>query len=217
MKVVGPMFSVDARGGMWGTVVFSIWRSINYIRAFAMPTNPQSPRQILIRSLLTTAARAWGLLTDIQRENWDDAGAQMGKKTQLGQDYTLTGVAYYVGLSVLAQDLGETPVTDPPAASDPPIVPDAAVVTGLLLSGDIDCSWTAGAGDFVDIWITRALSDGEKPQKNLFRHLSYTADATAVLVISGLLSDRKYGVKMRSVLNSGQDGPYQAFTVRSKA
>lgn len=217
MKVVGPMMSVDARGGMFGTIVFAIWRQINYIRELAIPTNPQSVRQVLIRALLTTAARAWILLTDAQRGLWDAYASGITKKTQLGQDYHPTGANVYVGLHVIAADMDETPIDEPPSEPDPPVVLDAAVVVGVGAAGDIDCSWTAVGTDFVDIWITRALSDGEKAQKSLFRHQSYTAEATGVLVISDLLPDRKYGVKMRMVLITGQDGPYQSFTVRSYA
>lgn len=217
MKVSGPMFSVDARGGIFGTIVFSIWRQINYIRELAIPTNPNSPRQQLIRAFLTTASRAWAVLTQGQRDNWDSVAAGITHTTQLGQSFSPTGIAFYVGLSIIAQDLGEVPIVEPPAVDNPAILADAAAVVGIGVAGDIDCSWTAGGGDWVDIWITRALSDGEHAQENLYRHQSYTDDVTAALVISGLLADRLYGVRLRSLLDSGQDGPYTSFEVRSKA
>lgn len=217
MKVTGPMFSVDARGGIFNSIVYAAWRGINYIREFAMPTNPQTIRQMLIRGFLTTASRAWIALTDVQRNLWRDFADTLTYRTQIGQSYNPTGIAVYVGLSVIAQDQLQVPVLVPPTTPAPVQLAGAAAVTGVLASGDIDCSWTGADGDSVDIQCTRALSPGEVAGKNLYRHVDYVVIATGVYVISGLAPATKYGVRMRAVRFNGQDGPFTKFEVISKA
>ena len=56
-RLTGPLFSLDARGSIWKTIVYSAWKGINYARMRVKPYNPKSVYQDGIRDTLT-----WGVL-----------------------------------------------------------------------------------------------------------------------------------------------------------
>lgn len=56
-RLTGPLFSLDARGSLWHTVVYSAWKGLNYARLSVTPYNPKSDYQTGIRETLT-----WGNL-----------------------------------------------------------------------------------------------------------------------------------------------------------
>lgn len=211
MKVRGPMHSIDARGRMADSFVFSIWRGVNCIRGLTIPTNPQSTRQTIIRGLLTDASRAWEGLTEVQREAWRSVAATKQKTNDLGQAYFASGLNYYAGLYVLSSDAGEAPVATPPVTDDPVTLAGAA--EGTHGAGTIHFVWTGSDGDFADIWITAQIPVGVKIQKNMYRHNSYTGIGDGEKEITGLVDGGRYGVKIRAIRDNGQAGPYTLFDV----
>lgn len=56
-KLTGPLFSLDARKSIAGTIVYSAWKGVNYARLSVTPYNPKSDYQTGIRETLT-----WGVL-----------------------------------------------------------------------------------------------------------------------------------------------------------
>jgi hypothetical protein len=151
-------------------------------------------------------------LTDSQRTAWD-AFAQLQSRTDVfGEPISATGINEYVALSVIAQDVGQVPVSDPPVTDAPAVLAGAAAAGGAL-SGEIDVTWTGADGDFADTWITSLLPVGRKPSDNIYSHQAYPAIASLTSTISGLTPGGKYGVKVRAVRNNGQVGPFQQFTL----
>lgn len=49
-KVTGPLFSLDARGSVGKSIVFSFWNGANYVRSRVIPANPQSDGQAEVRT-----------------------------------------------------------------------------------------------------------------------------------------------------------------------
>jgi len=56
-RLTGPLMSLDARGSIFSTIVYSIWKGLNYARLRVVPYNPKSDYQNGIRDTLT-----WGVL-----------------------------------------------------------------------------------------------------------------------------------------------------------
>ena len=76
--------SIDASGTIYNTLTASIWKGRNYIRGWFRPTNPKTPAQFVVRSLLAAGVAAWHLLTQtapaygaesdpLYKDNWDIA------------------------------------------------------------------------------------------------------------------------------------------------
>jgi len=206
MKIRAPLHSIDVRGRFGVGLVFSNWRGLSVGRIFTVPTNPRSIRQLVIRGLMTGGARAWTALTDGNRTGWTNYAGIQNRTNIFGQSVKATGFNEYCACFVLASDCGETPVAVAPVTAAPLTVTDGVISAGAA-SGQIDVSWTAGQGGFVDVWITGALPAGRQPRKSDYTHDSYTADATATLTLSGLTPTTKYGVRIRQVFANGQVGP----------
>lgn len=77
-KVTGPFMSVDASGTIFNTLTASIWKGRNYIRGWFRPTNPKTPGQFVVRSLLAAAVLEWQGLAPLKPEYGAD-GDEMYK------------------------------------------------------------------------------------------------------------------------------------------
>lgn len=215
MRVRAPLHSIDVRGRFALGLIFSIWRGMTYAKAMAIPTNPQSARQLQVRGLLTSLSQNWASLTNAQRESWIEYAAANPNTNVFGQQFASSGINQYVGLGVIAADMGEPALTAPPVTDEPAILAGAAAVPGAL-SGEIAVSWTGADGDYVDVWITQALSAGRVGGKSDFRHLSYTAIGGSPITINSLTPGAYYELKIRANRDSGQVGPFQKFRTTAK-
>lgn len=57
--VKGPLLSIDARGKIANTLVFSGWKGLKTVRAYVIPANPKSAGQVTQRGILTAAVAWW--------------------------------------------------------------------------------------------------------------------------------------------------------------
>lgn len=51
-RLTGPLFSLDARQTLAGTIVYSAWKGLSYARLHVMPYNPKSAYQTNIRKVM---------------------------------------------------------------------------------------------------------------------------------------------------------------------
>jgi len=70
VKLNGPMFSMDARGKLADSIVFSIWKGRNYARSLVTPSNPQSGPQTGMRSMMKFLAQQWTNLDSTEKADW---------------------------------------------------------------------------------------------------------------------------------------------------
>lgn len=67
-KVIGPLFSQEARGQFGKSLVFTRRRGQNIVRGYAIPSNPQTADQIKVRIILATV----GLITKrVRATDWE--------------------------------------------------------------------------------------------------------------------------------------------------
>ena len=104
-KLHGPLFSLDARGQLGKTLVYSIWKGLNYARKYAIPSNPNTAAQQTIRGYFSAAVAAYKLEDQATKDAWDAANSALGKP--------MTGFNYYLGLCVKYQidNTGTPPVS----------------------------------------------------------------------------------------------------------
>ena len=99
-----------------------------YERSRAIPVNPNSGAQGLVRARLSANSAAWRALTPAQRAGWTGLGTSMVRSDSLGQSYTLQGNQAHASvnnnrlLSTLAV------VADAPALVTP------STITGVTLT-----------------------------------------------------------------------------------
>jgi len=68
-RLTGPLFSLDARGSIWSTIVYSAWKGLNYARMRVTPYNPKSPYQLGIRETLTNGVAYFKNATHVTAED----------------------------------------------------------------------------------------------------------------------------------------------------
>jgi len=211
MKVRSPMHSIDVRGKFGTSLVFAIWRGLNYLRGLTIPANPQTARQMLVRGYMTTLSRAWAALVDGERTAWRDYALLHPVTNVFGQTFLASGFNVYVGLNTLVLDQGLTAVDTPPIVAGPGGI--AGFVASPLPSLGVYMEWIApGAGRVTEIQITGIIPPGRIVQENQYRHDSYNVGTCDNVEISGLAAGEKYGVRCRIVLPDGQVGPWSVAT-----
>ena len=104
--VKAPLFSLDARGQLGKTLVYAIWKGLNYCRSYVIPTNPETAAQMTIRGYFTDAVAAYQAETQATRDAWNAAIKALG--------WAMTGFNYYVAeyIKYLIAHTG-TPPTPP--------------------------------------------------------------------------------------------------------
>lgn len=99
-------------------------------RIKAIPSNPRTAAQQIIRQNLASQAAAYDQLTDAQQEAWIAAAAQVRSKSTLGQTGPLTGLQLFTKLNCALLAVGGDPVTTPPAKPLLEVLPiDALAIT----------------------------------------------------------------------------------------
>jgi len=99
-------------------------------RTRVIPSQPNSYKQMEVRSRLTLAASAFDLLTEAQQDAWNAAAALYRTKATLGQSGPLTGLQLFVRLNTNLAQFGQDPVTTPPAYPEfTSVAPQNLVIT----------------------------------------------------------------------------------------
>ena len=85
-KVKGPLFSLEASGTLAKTVVYSKWKGRQYTRKHTIPENPQTEKQVNVRTAFTLLVAYWQTL---------DAAVKALYETE-GNKLDLSGFNYFV-------------------------------------------------------------------------------------------------------------------------
>lgn len=90
-----------------------------YLRARAIPTNPNSPQQALVRSILNFLSNRWGdVLAPSQRDAWETYAENVPVLNALGDPIQITGLNHYVRSWVPGLQAGVVLVDDAPTIFD---------------------------------------------------------------------------------------------------
>jgi hypothetical protein len=102
-------------------------------RTRAIPKQPNTWRQLAVRSRLTLAASGFDALTQDQQDQWNTAAAGYHTKATLGQSGPLTGLQLFVKINTTLAMLGSDAVlVPPPYPVFPAVAPQNVVITNLL-------------------------------------------------------------------------------------
>lgn len=103
-KVTAPLLSFDARGQIGGSMVFSNWRGISYVRRLVTPANPKTTAQVLTRDIFTGLELRWKQGGPIMRSSWDRFAVGqrfVGRNAYLGKNIAVirgdANMADYIG------------------------------------------------------------------------------------------------------------------------
>jgi hypothetical protein len=164
-----------------------------YERSRAIPVNPSSTAQALVRARMSANSAAWRALTSAQRAGWADLGMSMVRNNSLGQAYTLQGNQAYNSVNNDRLLCGLTVVPDAPALVTPP-VPTGAVVT--LTAASLSIAYTPTplpAATYLALFASPQRSAGRNYEGDLrFIKLSTAAQASPLVALTEYTA--KFGV-----------------------
>ena len=104
----------DARGSIGG-VVFARNRGGAYARNRTTPLNPQTVRQIEVRSVLANLSQEWAtVLTQDQRDSWDLYADNVPLVNSLGESRNVSGLNMFIRGNSLLADTGGVQIDDGP-------------------------------------------------------------------------------------------------------
>lgn len=115
---------VDNISGKLNGSVFARNKGGHYIRSKSNPTNPQTEKQNLVRSLLSGVSTEWRQLTNGQREAWKGAGADFPYQNKLGDTKIYSGFNLFVKHNQNLKNYDEgSPILASPMPPAPTIPP----------------------------------------------------------------------------------------------
>lgn len=183
-KVVGPLNSTEARGGV-GALIYNTWRGIRYVKRFTSPSQPRTNRQLAIRAFLTQYVRGWRVLGAVPIAAWNTYASAHPVIDWTGSAHRLTGCNWYCALNVLLADMGKTAITNPPTVAGPAPIANVVATPG---AGTVSLAFTAHAGtaETIDVWLQGIMSTGARGKIERAKHHVYGPAETTPLVISSL-------------------------------
>ena len=175
-KVLNPLQSSEARGKVGGAV-YNTTRGTRYVKQCTAPSQPRTPRQLLVRSITTEQTRRWQTLTQPQRDQWTVYAQNHTELDWTGQPYRLTALNWFVRCNMRLKDTGKSVIDVPPTDPAPsPVVGFALAKTGA----DLTATWTTPitGTDVVDTFIIGPISRGVAGKIERARHWFYMAPNT---------------------------------------
>jgi len=116
-------------------------------RTLAIPANPRTDGQLVVRDLLAQQTRRFDGLTDAQQDAWNTAAAGFQSTPTLGQSGPLTGLQLFVRINCKLGLLGQQPVDAPPVSPQfPTLAPQSLVITNTagVIAVKLTCPTSPG-------------------------------------------------------------------------
>ena len=195
-KVILPLMSEAARGKFGGSI-FNQWRSIQYAKRWASPTNPGTPAQLARRAALTTFTRSWATLTNLQREAWTNWAEQHLRTDWTGKPLRITGQNAYISCNARLAILQESAISTPPSVSAPGAFDTLTIAQPGATTTAITADWTAPTDDNLSIvfWAEGPISFGREPSRVRARIINISgADELTPVNLFATTVKARYGI-----------------------
>lgn len=161
---------VDGRGSIGGTT-FSRNASGAIARARVKPVNPNTARQVEVRSAMAFLTTRWSqTLTAVQRTAWNLYGSSVTMKNKLGEAIFNSGQNHYIRSNLIAKMVGYPlidvgPVVFELPAKDPSFAVTASEATQVLtLAYDDTMIWATEDAAYLYFFQGKP----QNPQRNYF-------------------------------------------------
>ncbi len=174
------------RSGKQGGIVWSHNRGGPYVRNRAIPTNPNTARQVAVRNAMRSLTIAWDItLTQAERDAWDVYASNVTWTNRLGQTISLTGLNHYVRSNTprvqnaLARIDAAPAIFDLAAAELALSVTASAATQDLSVGFDDTADWATEVGAFQFVYCGLPQNAGVKFFKTPYR-LAGVIDGEAI-------------------------------------
>ncbi len=180
MAIVKLGSMVVAASGMLGGVIFSHNKGGAYVKAFSVPTNPQTILQQDVRTDFAQLVSDWtGVLDQDDRDSWIDYAEVTPVTNALGESHLITGQNWFIRTNTPLLQAGLTPVlVAPPIGAGPPMDAVFDIVAALFgvqeytVAFDATQPWTSVDGAAMLVYAASPTSPGSKRMDLPFRLLT---------------------------------------------
>jgi hypothetical protein len=215
----------DIRGSINGTT-FSRVRGGAIARNRTVPINPNTPAQIAARLSFQIIVNMWTSLTAAGRAQWNEYAATLLFINRLGETFVPTGRMVFMRFNGRLGYHTGSPLTLPPVASDPPLVPNITSLEFDVTDGEwaaLDLNLTDPGADFtLQLESTHPLNGNTKIPANRWRNLKAGTITTGVMALvsewtsvfgsATITKDFFMGLRARKIDNfTGQVSPWVTF------
>lgn len=187
---------VGAMSGSVGAVTASRNRYGAYLRARAVPVNPNTTFQLATRASLSNLSTAWSGLTSGQRLSWREWADQNPIVDALGQVQNLAPNAAFIQLNARLLAVGIAAVNSPPIIVAPDALTALTSTVDIGVGGTFELAFTAtplGAAE--SLWIQAAVTNsaGINYVTNRLRFIGESAAAQASPFDTQALVEARFG------------------------
>lgn len=112
-KVKFSAIGITNMSGKSGGSVFAFNRAGSYVRRWAKPTNPMSDLQTAVRQAFGASARAYGALTEAQRNAWKQFGIDNPRVDRLGDSRPMQAMQAFISANQNRHTVGLPAVDEP--------------------------------------------------------------------------------------------------------
>lgn len=221
-KIKFSAIGITNMSGKSGGSVFAFNRSGSYVRRWAKPTNPMSDLQTAVRQVFGASARAYGALTEAQRNAWKQFGIDNTRVDRLGDSRVMQAMQAFISANQNRNTIGLPAVDEPvqnaytlPAFS---LANFSATLSPAAFELDLNLTGlfvTPVAGLYAVISMATVESTSAKSYGsvvNSYKHLSNatitetstTLDFTAEAVDAGVLAGQTVFIKVELYNAAGQ-------------
>ena len=147
-----------------------------YRRARSIPVNPNSAAQQGVRANLTTLAQAWNaVLTQAQRDAWDNYATLSPITGKLGDELVLSGQQMYIRCNTVRllggiARVDDGPVTPGLIALTTPVATISIGAATVSVAFDNADAWAIAVGGGLNIQTGRFISAGRNFFRGPYRH-----------------------------------------------
>jgi hypothetical protein len=171
----------SAASGSMGGLTYSHNKGGAYVRSRAIPTNPNTPRQVAVRATFGTLTKSWAGLGPDGQLAWNLFAAANPIINALGASVTTSGLAAYTGLNAALLGAGEPLITSPPV--DRTVLPLGPVsgatfttTLGVLTLAEFAVTAPTGNDSSYYVYATPPMSPGINPNSSIYRFLGAEAE-----------------------------------------
>ncbi|MDD5484218.1 MAG: hypothetical protein PHP98_11315 [Kiritimatiellae bacterium] len=175
---------IAAIRGSIGGVTYARNRYGSYMRQRTKPVDPASAYQLDVRSNLSALVERWStVLTQSQRDAWNNFAQQVSWINALGESIQLTGFNMFCRSNTAILQADGSIVDDGPTelvlpAADPAFVPTiSAAAQEISVAFDNTLDWAKEVGGYMTLKMTRPVGPGREYLKGPMRYAGSIAGA----------------------------------------
>lgn len=173
------------RSGKQGGIVWSHNRGGPYVRNRAVPTNPNTARQVAVRNAVRSIAISWDtVLTQAQRDAWNVYASNVSWTNRLGESTSLTGLNHFIRTNTISVTLGKARIDAAPVIFDIAAAELALAVSASEATQQVTCAyddtatWANEAGAFQFFYLGLPQNGGRQFFKGPYRYINLADGAT---------------------------------------